>query len=83
MLYAFRVLSLRTLFDRMDTDTDGMITIDNLKAAAAQLNIGDIADDERLEEVFAKMDEEGLGEVNFRSFLVGLGDFIRANFPDQ
>eukprot|EP00941_MAST-03F_sp_MAST-3F-sp1_P003801 g3801.t1 len=62
------IKEIRKVFDAYDVDKSGTIDRKELKNLAADL--GQEFDDEELAEVFATLDSDGSGQIDFHEFLV-------------
>ena len=66
-LSAEQVLELKAAFQQMDTNGDGFVTKDELKAMLSGL--GEPVDDSVVDEMVAVADTNGDGKVDFNEFV--------------
>ena len=70
------------LFEKIDTDNTGFISLGNLKQIAQQSGLSENFSDAQIENLFKTMDESGDGKVDFRDFLFGLATVVREKFGE-
>jgi len=76
-VFTYRAIVLVSLYRAMDTDHTGVITEANLNQLVAQA--GAQVSEARVHELFAKVDTQGNGQVNFKEFIVALVAHLRAD----
>lgn len=65
------------LFREIDTDCSGTISKAELKTLVAQA--GANVPDSKLDELIAKVDTTGTGQINFKDFITALAAYVKAN----
>jgi calmodulin len=71
------VLMAIALFREIDTDNSGTISKAELKKLVVEA--GASVPDSKLDELIAKVDTTGTGQINFRDFIVALAAYVKAN----
>jgi len=71
-----RILIAVALFRRIDVDNTGKLSKANLKNLIHEA--GADVPDSKIDELIAKVDSTGTGEINFRDFIAALIEFVRS-----
>ena len=62
-------MALRALFDEVDTDKSGFITINEVKDLVRRAGYSDSLSDRELEALFQACDDNGDGRISFEEFV--------------